>query len=195
MAEERRRLDAIPVELQVRDTTHARSAEVQDFAVKHLSQGGTWEELRRKFGLGHSGVDRRWRVVRETVVDAFIPETEEEALRAQVSHRSYLLSKIETFIEEIEAKLMVDSSSLGSETMHHFMKMRLDGLKVLLEENNREFESFLNVRKLRAKEKQNRGVSIVVQNNFAIPRPAMPQIDASPINQAMKLAKAVSENE
>jgi hypothetical protein len=166
--QEFKRLETIPVELQVRDIDHAKSPEVIQFALAHLSTGGTWNELRRKLGLGPSHLDKKWRVIRHLVTEGLLPENEEEALQAQASMRTYLLSKIEDFLGDVESKLLAAGDAKSD---HHFMKLRLESLKVLLEENKESFNAYVLAKKLKHQEKTRRGVSILVQNNYHIARP------------------------
>jgi hypothetical protein len=51
------------------------------------------------------------------------------------------------------------------------MKLRLESLKVLLEENKESFNAYVLAKKLKHQEKTRRGVSILVQNNYHIARP------------------------
>lgn len=165
-------LGAIPVELQVRDNDHARSEEVVKFAIEHLSTGGSWEELRRKLGLGPAGQDRRWRTVRAVVSETLVPKSEEEALAAQANLRSYLLDKIHNFIGDVESMIShIPNTEEDRKTTAQFMKLRLDGIKTLLEENKNSFDAYVDLRKAKSMDRHTQGPSIVIQNNFHVARP------------------------
>lgn len=164
----RAQADAVPVELQVTDVRHARSSEVLAFCLSHLGAGGTWASLRHKLGLGPG--DIRWRLIRERAVEGLLPVNEEEAIKAVGSQRSFLVTKLEGIMEEIEERInMMDDSDKTFD--HHFWKLRMDGMKLLLEENSKQLMDHLEMKKAKAAEKNNTGVSIIVQNQYYIPRP------------------------
>jgi len=167
-AERKKVLDAIPVELQVIDVDHAKSKEVLDYCIDKLSAGVAWGELRRMLGVGPSSVDRRWRTIRDLVLSIALPENEEEALKARYSKGAFLLQKLEKFIDEIEARLEV---GVEAKVEHNFFKIKLDGLKYLLEQNEKDFEHYVEMRKVKSIDRKSQGPSVIIQNNYHIPRP------------------------
>lgn len=165
-------LRKVPIELQVRDVDHAKSEEVVQYSITFLATGGTWEELRRKLGLGPAFEDRRWRIVRAAVNEALIPKSEIEALAAQANMRSYLLEKVNTFVEDVESMIQqLPNNQDDRKVLPAFMKLRLDGLSKLLEENKNSFDAYVDLRKAKAMDKGAQGRSVIIQNNFHIARP------------------------
>ncbi len=166
-------LEAIPCELQVRDADHARSPEVIQFALNHLAQGGTYEVLRKKLGLGPAHRDHRWRLVREVVNEGLIPTSESDALRQQADGRQYLVSKVEDMIEDFEGLMSsLSDEKVGDRIMlSQFMKFKLEALKLLMEENAKSFEAWATLQKIKVADRKTQGPSIIIQNNYHIPRP------------------------
>ena len=163
-----READAVPVELQVTDVRHARSAEVLSFCLSHLGAGGTWGSLRSKLGLGPG--DIRWRLIRERAIEGLLPVNEEEAIKAVGSQRSFLVDKLEIMLEDLEGRInMMSKAEMTFD--HHFWKLKLEAMKLLLEENSKQLSDHLDVKKAKAADRHALGVSIVVQNSFYIPRP------------------------
>jgi hypothetical protein len=172
LAEKRLKLAKIPVELQVRDTEHARSAEVIEFCIAHLTGGGTWEELRARLGLGPAHQDYRWRKLKELLIDGLAPKTEEEALKAQADGRAYLLSKVQEFEETLDQVLLVmGNSAEEKKSLPSLLKLKMDAIKMQLDENARGFDAYVNLKKAKEADKKTQGVSILIQNNFHMPRP------------------------
>jgi hypothetical protein len=172
LEEYRERIKNIPVEMFVKDVAHAKSPEVINYAIIRLSAGDTWAELRAKLGLGSSASDPRWRVLRTLLVDGLMPATEEEALKAQISTRQFLLSKLEEQLDEVEMRIQIHGTDkLDKVTEHQFWKLRLETIKLLLEENNQAFESFIEMKKLKSLASKTGGSVINVINKFHIPRP------------------------
>lgn len=172
LSEQQRRLADVPVELQVKDLDHAKTPEVIQFCVNHLVGGGRWEELRKKLGLGPAHLDYRWRRLREILVDGLVPTSEEQALKAQSDKRAYLVMKLEEFEQDLEGTIQVLGG--GKEDMKAFsalMKLKLDTMKTLLEENSREFLAYVELQKAKKQDRIGRGTSVIIQNNFHIPRP------------------------
>lgn len=164
--------DRVDVELQVTDVRHARSAEVLSFCLSHLGSGGTWGSLRHKLGLGPG--DIRWRLIRERAVEGLLPVNEDEALKAVGSQRSFLVTKLEGMLEELEERINMIGD--GKKTYdHHFWKLRMEGMKLLLEENSKQLTDHLEIKRAKLSEKTNTGVSIIVQNQYYIPRPGDPR--------------------
>jgi hypothetical protein len=84
------------ISLQVRDVAHARSEEVLQFCVDELKDGTTYNDLRLKLGLGPASRDHRWREIREILVEMILPDSEEEALKADAGLSGFMLNKLET---------------------------------------------------------------------------------------------------
>ena len=164
--------DRVDVELQVTDVRHARSAEVLSFCLAHLGSGGTWGALRHKLGLGPG--DIRWRLIRERAVEGLLPTNEEEALKAVGSQRSFLVNKLEGMLEELEERINMIGDGKRTHD-HHFWKLRMEGMNLLLEENSKQLTDHLEIKRAKLSEKANTGVSIIVQNQYYIPRPGDPR--------------------
>lgn len=172
MRERNLRLSAIEVVLQVQNAKDARSPEVLEFSAQHLASGGTWEELRRKLGLGTSNIDHRWRAVREAVCNHLMPVSEEEALLAQANQRVFFVGKLESFIEDIEALLLTTpATDEGLKVIPNFMKLKLETFKIMLSENTKSFAAYVETKKVRQADKRTQGTSIIIQNNYHVNRP------------------------
>jgi len=187
--------DRVPVELQVTDVRHARSAEVLGFCLSHLGAGGTWGALRHKLGL--SPGDIRWKLIRERAIEGLLPVNEEEALKAVGSQRSFLVDKLEGMLEDLESRInMMESGKMAFD--HHFWKLKIETMKLLFEENSKQLSDHLEIKKVKAAEKANTGVSIVVQNSFYIPRPGDSKekiVDVVPIiNELAEMVKELDVN-
>jgi len=168
----RKKLAQTPVELQVVDQEHVRSPEVIQFAIAHLSAGGTWEHLRYKLGLGPAHLDQRWRKLRELLVEGLAPASEQEALRAQADGRAYLITKVQDFEETLDQVLLVmGNSEEEKKSLPALMKLKLDAIKMQLDENARSFDAYVALKKAKEIDKRNQGVSILIQNNYHVPRP------------------------
>lgn len=160
------------IELQVRDLEHARSVEVIDFAVKFMADGGTWTGLRIALGLGHASVDRRWRAVRSYVVERMVPVTEELALLARAQMSTHLRERVNDFLEEVQGHLDgVGSTDEERKLLPPLLKVKLEGLKSLIDENEKAFDAYANLKKVKSLDRAAHGTSIIVQNNYHIQRP------------------------
>lgn len=179
LAEKRKALELLPVEFQVVDMNHAKSPEVMDYCVRHLSSGGTWAELRKKLGLGPSYADRRWRYIRQAILEVAIPLDEQEALQAKYATNQYLLSKLDKFMEEIEDRIVMRE---GEDNEHHFVKLKLESLKMMFERNEIDFDHYIEMRRLKTAESKSQGVSIIFKNVVQIPRPGenLTEVDVTP---------------
>jgi hypothetical protein len=193
--EQQEQLNQIPVELQVKDMEHALSNEVVNFCISHLSAGGRWDELRRKLGLGHAHKDWRWRRLREVLANGLIPKSEEEALKAQADRRAFLVSKLEEFENDVEAVLQTYANKFGDGiALQNMLRLKLEVIKTQLAENEKEFNAYVSMKKVKSDDKKNRGPSIIIQQNFNIPRPGdkVEEIDVA-TRGAVKLAQAKVE--
>lgn len=161
-------LDAVSQEMVVRDTDHAKSSEVIKWCVKELTQGTTWRQLRKKLGLGNSGVDRRWRIIRETICSVALPKTEEGALEAFYSEHSLAVGELEDFLEKVARQ--VDKAD-GRKDEANMLKVQLETMKLRMEMSVKKFENYAKLVELKKNEKKAQGSSILVQNNYYIPRP------------------------
>jgi len=162
--------DRCPVELQVVDIAHARSAEVLAFCLSHLGAGGTWSALRHKLGLGPSDV--RWRLIRERAVEGLLPVDEDAAIKAVGSQRTFLVQKLEEMLEKIEGRMELFSVKQGVSSIDKdYWKVKTEIMKLLLEENSKNLTDHLEMKKAKAADKHNSGASIIVQNAYYIPRP------------------------
>lgn len=168
----RRLAESTSVELQVRDAAHARSSEVIEFSVNHLAGGGTWAELRFKLGLGPAHSDYRWRLIRNAVAEHLVPKDDEEAKAHYAGQRMYMLQKMEDLIEELDAKLeTMSGDKVDRLTQHHYFKMKLDAMRLLMEENYDALEAHVKTQRLKQLDKKVQGPSVLIQNNYHIPRP------------------------
>lgn len=168
LAVKHEKLDQIAVIMPVKDVAHARSEEVLTFAIKKLQEGHTWQELRRMFGLGHSGVDARWRTIKEVICSSVMPANEEEALMASYSMANYTLDCVEKFVERVQER---SKAAEGKKEESNFLKVELEAMKLQLESSQKKFEHYAKMKDLVKADKINRGQSIIVQNNYYIPRP------------------------
>jgi hypothetical protein len=168
LEERRNELANVEVDLQVKDAKHARSPEVVSYCRQFLSDGGTWAELRRKLGLGPAWQDNRWKILRSVVIDALLPASEEEALQQTESERLFLVSKLEEFVSEIEERML---GVVGNKDEYQFWKLKLDGLKIQMEENNKSFDNFAMMKRVKHLDKKTQGPSVVVQYNYHMNRP------------------------
>ena len=172
------KLDQVPQVIEVKTMSDACSPAIIEYAREYLIAGGRWDELRRHFGLGPSNVDRRWRKLREAVIESMVPRSREQALLGQSSVRQFLMAEIDAFTKEVNIEIngFTDDSGqvhLGvtEKNRHHYYKMKLEALRARLDENSREFDAFAQIELLKTKEKHNQGASIIVQNNYHINRP------------------------
>ena len=163
---------SVPVTIQVKDIRHARSPEVIDFAINHLKSGGTYAELRSKLGCGPAYSDRRWRVVRDILCEAIIPKSEEDALKASQTIGNYLKCQLEELVEEIDNEIKaLGRGEMATKVRHNYYKLKMDGIKALLDENQESLSSYFDMKKVKANERKTQGVSITVNNNYHIARP------------------------
>lgn len=168
LEKKRRSLAGVQVELQVKNTKHARSKEVIAYCIKELSSGTTWSELRRKLGVGPMHVDSRWRIIRSLLTSAVLPENEEEALIAQANANELMLAKLEELTEFLEERAQ---QTRGKEKEHQFLKLYIETLKMQAERNEQKFNAYVKIKELQKSEMKNQGPSIIYQNNYYIPRP------------------------
>ena len=159
---------AVEVELQVKDIAHARSEEVVRYCIKELSDGSTWNELRRKLGLGHAAVDKRWRTLKDILCSSILPKTEEEALQASLTMSNYMISKMEQFIDYMEERVR-DNKGKKSET--DMLKIQLEAIKVQHGQYAEQFRHYAKFKDMADTDKRKHGASIIFQNNYYVPRP------------------------
>ena len=167
---EREKQGSVPVELQVIDIPHARSAEVLSFCLTHLGSGGTWSSLRHKLGLATN--DIRWRLIRERAVEGLLPVDEDSAIKAVGSQRVFLVQKLENMLESLEARMELFTGRQKTFAVDRdYWKLKTEIMKLLLEENSKNLMDHLEMKRAKAADKQQHGVSIIVQNQYYIPRP------------------------
>lgn len=176
-----------PVELQVRDAEHCKSQEVMTFCINHLKVGRTWEELRFRLGLGPAHLDSRWRLLRKLIIDIALPEDETAALKLMYEKNEILIERVERFLLEIEERMLgLTGDDIAEESK--FYKVRLEALQTILQNNENKFQHYLNMKKLKVAEKQNRGVSIVFVTQSGIARPEK-QLGEGVIMEAKQVVK------
>lgn len=189
-AEKKAYLDSIPVEMQVKDTEHARSAEVLQYCLDQLEKGVEWAALRRKLGVGDASYDRRWRIIRESISDILVPSSEDEALKQRYSRGSILLEKLETLVSDIETRLEV---GVNDKNEHNWYKIKLDSIKLLLENNEKEFEHYIEMKKAKVADGKTQGPSILIQNNYHLPRPGDNKLEGEVLEKAAQISREVVE--
>jgi len=154
--------------IQVRDVAHAKSEEVLQFCIKELTEGSTWNELRMKLGLGHAGVDGRWRVIKEILCSAVMPANEEEAVKAALSMSNYMQTQLEEFSHYIDERCRAVH---GSKNEDKFLKLKLETMKMQADEYSRRFEHYAKLHAMKKADRKQQGPSIIFQNNYFVPRP------------------------
>lgn len=165
-------LDLIPVELQVIDCDHARSDQVITYCKKAISEGLPWEELRRRLGLGPAAQDKRWRVVRATIIEQLVPKSDEEAMRLVSEQRHYLIQQVDDFKQEVED--MMKASGTSEEEIKNIpamLKIRLESMRTLLDHNDKTLQAYVAVKRAKEVDKLRQGTSIIIQNNYHVARP------------------------
>ncbi len=182
-AERRSKSKAIEVVLQVRDIKHARSEEVLQFCLKELEEGTTYNDLRLKLGLGPASIDKKWRRIREIIGELILPDSEEEALKADMGYSGAIMNRIEKFMKKVEER-----ASYQGENEHHFLKLELESMKILMEKANKRTEHFLKMKDIKTKETRSTGTTIVFNNAFPVARPGDTELAA-----AAKLVTELSE--
>lgn len=165
-------------EIKVRDIEHARSEEVLAFCVKKLTEGSTWNELRRYLGL--KPLDKKWREIKEILCSAMMPENNEEALKDYYGKTNYAMIKLDELMEYTEVRMR---SSVGEDSEHHFMKLHLENLRFYLEAQQKKFEYFAKLTSMKIEDKKSHGGSIIFQNNYFVPRPGdnVKWVDGRPV--------------
>lgn len=166
----------VPVEFPVRDMEHAKSEEVLQYCLKELEGGTTYNELRLKLGLGPASVDRRWREIREILIELILPQDEEEALRTDAGLSGYMLSRIEQYIEKIQERALANR---GEENEAAFLKLELDSMKLLMEKYAKRTDQYLKMKDIQKKEKRTTGTTIIFNNLHSIRRPGQELEDAA----------------
>lgn len=180
------------VVLQVVDRRHARSEEVLRFCLKELGDGTTYNALRMKLGLGSSSVDRRWRLIRRILSEMILPDSEEEALKADAAMSNYMLGRTERFMEQMKKRAELRQ---GQENEAQFLKLELDAMKLVMEKHSKQTEHYLKMKDLQKKEKGTRGPTIVFQNKFYVPRPGEVPKDVTPLEDAALLVAKLDDLE
>lgn len=168
ITELRKQDNQVEVALQVRDMAHAKSEEVLKYCVDELQKGTTWNKLRRKLGLGHAGVDARWRTIKEILCSAVMPASEEEALQASLAMSNYMMTSIEDLIERIDERTRATE---GKKEEAQMLKVQLEAIKFQKEIYDKKFEHYAKLKELKMVDKKGQGQSIIFQNNYFVPRP------------------------
>lgn len=175
-----RRSSDVAVELQVRDHEHARSEEVLQYCLSELERGTTYNDLRLKLGLGPASIDRRWREIREILVELILPESEEEALRVDAGLSGFMIGRIESFMKKVEQRA---ASMAGEDSEAALLKLELDAMKLLMDKYSKRTDHFLKMKDIKSKEKRTTGTTIIFNNLHAVRRPG----DNEPLADAAKL--------
>lgn len=161
-----------PIQLQVNDNDHARSGEVIEFCLTFLANGGRWGQLRRALGLENAGIDRRWRIVREVVTDTMIPKDNQEALLLHIRSSLFLNEKLHEQLADLEGVLEhLPDTEEDRKLLPNLMKVKLDTIKGLLEENQKKFDNYAELEKIKSQDKKTQGTSVIIQHNYHINRP------------------------
>lgn len=189
--------------MKVRDVAHARSEEVLKFCVSELSKGSTWNELRRKLGLGHAGIDTRWRVIKDILCSAIMPTNEDEALQASLSMSNYMVTSLEQFMDRLEQRV---EAMKGDKTEAQMLKVQLEAIKFQKQIYDSKFQHYAQLKDMKDSDKRKHGQSIIFQNNYFVPRPGqdVKWVDGKPVIEVpkpevdeatkSKLIEAVSES-
>jgi hypothetical protein len=150
----------------------AKSPEVLQWAHQQLSEGKSWDWIRRELGLGLAADDKRWREIRKQLSSAEAPPTEEGALidlyEKQLAYQERMMTLL-----NIITKVVEDEPE--NKAHRHYVKHNIDLLEKLMKDNHRQFEAVLSVKK--AKRGKQSGVKINIYSN--VPRPELPVIEVS----------------
>lgn len=193
LEEHQEKLNSIEPVITVKDMAHCRTPEVLNYCRQFLLEGGRWDELRRKLGLGPAHIDKRWRLIRELVPELIAPVSEQDALTRLMANQLYMMNEVEALIKDADTAWQAshydkkvkgpDGEQLKDEhgnlvtvrvpgkESHNYLKMKLDGLKLKFEQNAKEFQAFMETKKLKAAEKKTNGVSIIVNYTRQVARP------------------------
>ncbi len=182
-----KKLNQMPVLMPVKNSKDAKSVKVLNFCREFLTNGGRWDELRRSLGLGPAHLDKRWRIIRELMPELMAPVSEQDALTRMMANQLYMMNELEGIL--CQAEVAYSSShydereldddgnrvktgrKLPGKNTHHYLKLKLEAVKSKFDENYREFEAFIETKKLKVAEKKNSGVSILVQYINQVKRP------------------------
>jgi hypothetical protein len=186
--ESRGLLDRAEVVLQVKDKDHARSEEVLNFCLTELKSGTTYNALRMKLGLGPASIDRVWRDLRQTLAEMIMPRTEEEAMESDAALSNYMINRLEEFVDKVRDR---QSRKVGAEDEHHYWRLELDAMKMVIEKHTKATEAYLKLQGLKRAEKRNTGTTIIFKNQFHVPRPG--EIDVTPLADAAALQAKLTE--
>lgn len=173
------RLRSLPILRQITTIDDAKSPENIQWCVEQLKKGMRFDELRHSLGLGPANIDHRWRTIRKIILDVALPDNEDQALDQCTNESRYLLTRLNDFLEDLDRK--IEDGPYGEEqqkTHHNYWKFKLDALKLLIEENNKQLMNFQENKKIKKLESSKHGVSILIYNN--IPRPV---VDVSELQQ------------
>lgn len=190
-ARERERLAEVPVVLQVTSIDHAQSEEVLQFCLNELSTGCTYDELRRKLGLGPASVDRCWRQIRLILAEMVLPSSEEEQLKMANAQTAAMIQRVEAFQRKVEERAQM---MRGSDQESQFLKIELDAMKLVMEKLEKQTDHYLKMKAIQKKEKGLRGPTIIFQNLNPVARPGQP-IDVSPLSDAAQLVSRLGQLE
>lgn len=164
----KKKREKVSVELQVKDTSHALSEEVLTYCINELRNGSTWNALRQRLGLGHAGVDIRWRELKNALTEAVLPESEEEAFLAMQESVVSTTGRLEALMTYLQNRL---EDQAGTKNEPGLAKAALDSIKLHMEAQQKRFEHFLRMRELKLTDRKKHGVSIIYNNVNFIPRP------------------------
>lgn len=174
------------IEFPVRDMDHAKSEEVLQYCLRQLEQGTTYNDLRMKLGLGPASIDRRWREIREILIEMILPADEEEALRTDAGLSGYMIARVEQYILKIQQRA---EANRGHDQEASFLKLELDSIKLLMEKYAKRTDQYLKMKDIQKKEKRTTGTTIIFNNLHAVRRPG----DVSPLADAARLVTQVRE--
>lgn len=158
----------IKVELQVRDKEHAQSEEVLQYCVKQLESGTTYNDLRLKLGLGPASIDRRWREIREILIELILPKDEEEAMRTDAGLSGFMIQRLEVYVDKIQKRA---AACEGDENEAQFLKLELEAIKLVMEKYAKRTDQYLKMKDIQKAEKRTTGTTIIFNNLHAVRRP------------------------
>lgn len=184
----------VKVELPVETLKDCEREDVLQFCVEQLKTGTTYNELRKKLGLGPMHVDGRWRKIRRLLLDMVLPKDEEEALLAGYSSTQFMIRKMESYLTKLERRRQ--EKTFGDEKDEAlFWKLELDAMRTILEKQEARTLHYFKMKDLQKSEKGRRGSTIIFQNNFNVPRPGEVPKDVTPMQDAAKLIGQIHDLE
>jgi hypothetical protein len=109
-----------------------------------------------------------------------------------MANRAFLLQRVEKLVDEIEAKSEASEALGDMQSLILWTKMKMDAFSLLLAEAKKDLDEYAEMQKLKKLDAKHTGPSIIVQNNFHIPRPKTDSVrDVLPLVNKLSDFKAV----